>query len=137
MSQETVEIVRAGFDQWSRSGFSLDGVPVERYAPDVEWDLSAYPLVDFPDRGRGRDELLRHFAEYFSGWREYSAEVKELTDAGEHVVVVLHEAARIGDSGVLIERDVFQVFGVRGGQIISWQVFETETEALAAVGLSE
>jgi hypothetical protein len=36
----------------------------------VEWDLSAYPLVDFPNRGRGLDALVKNWIEYFAGWTE-------------------------------------------------------------------
>jgi ketosteroid isomerase-like protein len=96
MSQENVEIIRGGFERWTEGGRTSDAIPGELYAEDVEWDLSAYPLVDFPNRGIGRDALLSNIAEYFAGWRDYHGDVRELIDAGDDVIVVLHEAARIG-----------------------------------------
>ena len=123
--------MRSGFEDWIAGGFD-PGAVFDLYAPDVEWDLSAYPLPDFPDRGSGRDELFRHFGEYFSGWNEYEAEVRECVDAGDDVVVVLHEKARIGESGVLIERDVGHVYTVRDSLIAKWRVFATRSEALEA-----
>ena len=90
MPEAKVEFMRSGFEDWIAGGFD-PGAVFDLYAPDVEWDLSAYPLPDFPDRGSGRDELFRHFGEYFSGWNEYEAEVRECVDAGDDVVVVLHE----------------------------------------------
>jgi ketosteroid isomerase-like protein len=137
MSQGNVEIMRQAFEQWLRGGATADAVPPEFYAPDIEWDQSAYPFVDMPDRGTGRDELLGHLATYLSGWTGYHAEVMEFIDAGENVVVVLHEEASIGDSGVSIERDLFLVWTIRDGLVVKYRSFETREEALEAAGLRE
>jgi ketosteroid isomerase-like protein len=137
MSQENVEIMRQAFAQWLRGGATADAVPPEFYAPDIEWDQSAYPFVDMPDRGTGRDELLGHLATYLSGWTGYHAEVMEFIDAGENVVVILHETARIGDSGVPIERDLVQVWTLRDGVAVRYRTFKTIGDAREAVGLSD
>ena len=48
----------------------------------------------------GRDSLLTDMlATYLSGWNDYSAELKELVDAGDHVVAVLHETANMRGTG--------------------------------------
>jgi ketosteroid isomerase-like protein len=137
MSQENVEIMRRAFEQWQDGGGTFDAIPIEAYAEDVQWDLSAYPLVDLPNRGSGRDNLLETFARYLSGWRNYRPEVREYIDAGENVVVVLHETAGIAGSDADIERDVFQVWTLRDGRVVKWRVFETREEALEAAGLRE
>jgi ketosteroid isomerase-like protein len=137
VSRENVDLIRRGFERWIGGGASADSVPVELYADDVEWDLSAYPLVDFETRGSGRDALLSNMAGYFAGWRDYEADVREFIDAGDDVIAVLHEAARIGDSGSLIEREVAQVWTVRDGLVVRWRIFETREQALEAVGLRE
>ena len=60
--------------------------------------------------GAGANELLGHLATYLSGWTGYHAEVMGFIGArGQNVVVILHETAHIGDSGVPIERDLVQV----------------------------
>jgi ketosteroid isomerase-like protein len=63
MSQANVEIVRRAFEQFHRAGGTVDPVPVEVYADDVEWDLSGDHPVDGPTRGTGLDGLLdrEHF----------------------------------------------------------------------------
>jgi ketosteroid isomerase-like protein len=137
MSQENVEVTRRAFKQWLDGGGKVEAIPVEAYAEDVEWDLSAYPLVDLPSRGSGREQLLNTFAQYFAGWKNYKPEVNEFIDAGENVIVVLHEKASIADSDVELERDVFQVWTLRDGLVVKWRVFETREDALEAVGLSE
>jgi ketosteroid isomerase-like protein len=138
MSQENVEFLRGAFEEWHESGGSFETIPVDLYAEDVEWDLSAYPLVDFETRGRGRDGLFRNWGVYFSGWRDYRSEVKEMLDAGDDkVVVVLVENVRVSDSDTLIQRDVFQLWTLRNRQVVKWQVFETRDQALEAAGVGE
>ena len=137
MSQENVEITRRSFQRWQDGGGTLDAIPVEIYAEDVEWDLSAYPLVDVPSRGKGREHLFDTFARYFAGWKNYQPEVTEFIDAGENVIAVLHEKAGIADSDVVLERDVFQVWTLHDGLVTKWRVFETRERALEAVELSE
>jgi ketosteroid isomerase-like protein len=136
MSQENVEITRRAFERWQTGGATVDAVPAEVYAEDVEWDLSAYPLVDLPSRGQGRGNLLATLAQYLSGWRDYQPDAREFIDAGEHVVVVLHERAGIAGTDVVLERDVFQVWTLRDGLVVKWRVFETREDALRAVGVS-
>jgi ketosteroid isomerase-like protein len=137
MSQENVEVVRRASEQWQRGGATADAIPVELYAEDVEWDQSAYPLADMPDRGAGRDDLLDHAARFLSGWTNYQAEAREFIDAGEHVVVVVHEEGSIGDSGVFVERDLVTVWTLRDGLAVKYRTFEAREQALEAVGLRE
>ena len=54
MSQENVERVTRSLEHW------LDGRIgewTETLDTDIEWDISGYPLPDFPDSGSGRDAL--------------------------------------------------------------------------------
>jgi hypothetical protein len=93
MSRENVEIARRAVERWLRGGATLEAIPVEVYAGDVEWDLSAYPQIDAPTRGTGVDSLLETLREFFSAWESYRAEAGEFIDAGENLVNVLHETA--------------------------------------------
>jgi hypothetical protein len=83
MSQENVEIARQAVDRWHRGGATLDAIPVEVYAHDVEWDFSAYPQIDGPTRGPGVDSLLDTRGEFFCTWQSYEADAGEFIDAGE------------------------------------------------------
>ncbi len=89
------------------------------------------------DRGTGRDELVQFFATYISMWRRYEATLKELIDAGDEVVVVIHETVHARDSDAPIERDLIQVMTVREGKALKMRVYETRKEALEAAGLTE
>src|SRR3954453_8902269 len=135
MSEENVEVVRRGMELWLGGDFEGWRATID---PDIGWDISAHPLPDVPNLGRGRDALVTDMlAVYMSGWTEYSAALKETVDAGDHVVLVLHETAKMRDSGVPLDRDLVHVWTVREGRSTFLRVFRTKAEALGAVGLSE
>ena len=76
-------------------------------------------------------------ATYLSGWNDYSAKIKEVSEAGEQVILVLHETATMRDTGVPLERDLVQLWTVRDGRGVFVRVYQTKDEALEAAGLSE
>jgi ketosteroid isomerase-like protein len=133
MSQENVEYVREAFDRFQAG----DAGWADLVHPDVEWDISAHPLPDVPNTGRGRDNLLTAvLATYLGGWLDYRSEIKEIIDAGDDVVLVLHETARLRDSGATLDRDIVQVWTVSGREWVFFRVFPTKAQALEAIGLS-
>jgi ketosteroid isomerase-like protein len=72
---------------------------------------------------------------YMSGWNGYSADLKEVSEAGEHVILVVHETATM--RGVPLERDLVQLWTVRGGKAVFLRVFQTKAEALEAARLED
>jgi ketosteroid isomerase-like protein len=134
MPQENVERVRDNFRRFQ----SGDQGWIETIDPDIEWDISAHPLPDVPNRGRGKEQLLSEvLATYLRGWLDYRSEIREAVDAGDDVVVVLHETARLRDSDTALDRDLIQVWTVREGAAVFFRVFPTKQAALEALGLRE
>jgi ketosteroid isomerase-like protein len=134
MSKENVELVSQAFEHW-RSGRIDEWI--ETLDPDVEWDISAHPLPDFPDRGSGRDAFVGHMADYVSGWNDYEVTAAELIDGGDEVVLMSHESARMRTSDVTLDRDLPMVWTIRDGRSVRVRVFKTRAQALDASGLSE
>ena len=134
MSRENVEVVRAGFELW-RDGRM--GEWIETLDADIEWDISAHPLPDFPDRGCGRAAFVGHMGDYLSGWTAYEVSGKELIDRGDHVVLIIRERARMPDSDMMLDRDLPSAWTVRDGRAVRLRVFKTRTEAFEATALSE
>jgi ketosteroid isomerase-like protein len=132
MSEENVEIVRRGYPAWQRgepwAGF-LDS--------EIEWDSSAYPGLDMPVRGKGRENYLRLLDRYVRAWINYEATPAELIDAGDDVVAVQHETIRARETAMPIERDLFVVWTMREGRAIRTRAYRTKREALEAARLSE
>ncbi|HLM27618.1 MAG TPA: nuclear transport factor 2 family protein [Thermoleophilaceae bacterium] len=107
MSQENVEIVRRGTELWLRGDFAGW---LETIDPEIGWDISAHPLPDVPNRGQGREAFVTDMlGTYLSGWNDYAAEIKEVSEAGEQVILVLHETATMRETGASLERDLVQL----------------------------
>jgi uncharacterized protein len=134
MSQKNVEAVKRSFELW-RDG--RIGAWIETLDADIEWDVTAHPLPDFPNSGSGRDALVGHVGAYLSGWNDYETSIKELIDRGDEVVVIIHERARVRDSDMVLDRDLAHVWTVRDGRGVRFRVFKTRAEALDAVELRE
>ena len=135
MSQENVDLIRRGTELWLRGNVEAW---LETIDAGVGWDISTHPLPDVPNRGHGREALLTEMlGTYISGWNNYSAKIKEVSEAGEQVILVLHERATMRDTGVPLERDLVQLWSVRDGKAVFVRVFRSKNEALEAAGLSE
>jgi uncharacterized protein len=134
MSQENVELVRRGFELFQKG--PVDAW-IETLDPELEWDISAHPLPDFPNAGSGRDAFVGHMATYVSGWNDYEVSISELIGRDDEVVVIQHERARMRGSEMMLDRDLPVVLTVREGRVGRFRVFKTRDQALEAAGLSE
>ena len=133
MSQENVELVRAAYEARRRG----EDTWLEALDPEIEWDMSAYPGLDVPVRGRGRENARQWSDRYRRAWIDYEEVPKQLIDAGTDVVVVVHETSRARGTEMLIERDLLFVWTMREGRAVRVRVYRTKQEALEAAGAGE
>ena len=134
MSGGDLDLVREGFARFQAG----DAKWKDLIHPEIEWDFSAYPLADIPSRGRGREDVLtKVIATYYSGWRGYEAEIIELAQAGDEVLVVQREVVRVADSEQPLSRDTFHVWTMRDRMWVRWRIFPDRDTALEAAGLRE
>ncbi len=131
MSQKNVEVVQRG--QQARSAGRI-AEWMNTLDPNIEWDISGYPLPEFPVRGQGRDAFVRHITKYWSLWNDYAQTVAKTIDVGDDVVVVLRECARMRNSDTPVERDVAAVWTIHDGVRVRFRAFEREADAMKAVG---
>jgi ketosteroid isomerase-like protein len=133
MSQENVERVREAIEALNRG--EVDGA-LELH-PDVEWQT----LDVFPDAGtyRGPEAIF----EFFESWREtfqgFRLHLDKCVPAGDHHVLATLRVSGVGaESGVPVESPSFvQLLEFRDGLLIRSRMFQTESEALEAAGLSD
>ena len=133
MSQENVELVRRGFEVYSRG--DIDGT-VADFAPDCRYTAAGI----IPDRTGDfhGPEGYKEFIGWLRGeFDDAKAEVNELIDAGDTVVVgsTLHGRGR--QSGAEAKFTFWQVWTIENGKFVRGQGFATRDEALEAAGLSE
>ena len=128
MSQENVETVRLSIAAYQRGEWEE---ATAYLAPDAVWEVGQ----ELPARGPAavRDMWRRWNDE----WDRLDMIGEEIIDAGDKVFVAMHYQGRGRQSGVAIDQWVFEVHTFRDGQCVSKVDFETRTEALEAVGLSE
>jgi ketosteroid isomerase-like protein len=94
MSQENVEIVRAGYDAFNRG--DMEAI-VATLDPAIEWWPAADEPIVEPYRGHdGYRALVGEIREYVP---DLQAEIQESFAAGDHVVTCLRFWGRGRDSG--------------------------------------
>jgi ketosteroid isomerase-like protein len=124
MPRDDVEAVRQLFEAFDRQDWEA---ALELLDPAIEWS---------PTEGtvHGVEALLTSLAEWFEPWEEHRIEAEEVTDAGDHVLAVVHLTARGTHSGMEVDQRFFQVYAVRSGRVVRMVEFLTRREALEAAG---
>ncbi len=134
MSQENVEIVRAAFE-------ASQGGDAEKTAQLVDPEVEFHGTVGGLQEGQkahGLAEIDQTFeAEDLEAWEVRRLEAEKFIDAGDNVVVLLHEYRRGRGSGVELETDTAVVVAVREGRVVRMQGYMDRAAALEAVGLRE
>jgi ketosteroid isomerase-like protein len=133
MSQENVEVVRAGYEALNRGD-------VEGWTADYHPEAELHELATMPDSAihRGHSGLrgwLENVRDLTDG--DFGFAVEQIVDAGDLVLVRARAHGRGRMGGVPIDMRVYHVFDMDGGKIRRVRGFVDEAEALAAVGRSE
>ena len=139
MSEENVEIVRRGFEEF-RAGLAR-GDPGAMFdsgllAPDLEWITAPNtPGLEAVYRGReGFVEFMRTWTEDF----EWSIDLERVIDAGnDRVVAVFQQQATGRASGARVELQMALLYELDKGRVVRMRNFLDPDEALEAAGLSE
>jgi ketosteroid isomerase-like protein len=141
MSDENLEFVEglyaaaaAGTDKQTLLA-ALPDVIAQICDPDVEW-------IEDPQRADGR--VYRGHAGVRDSWErwldafdEYSFEVDQIVDCGEHVLVAGRERARGAASGARMTSHTYAVITIRDGKILRYREFHDELAARQAAGLCD
>lgn len=152
MSQANVEIVRGaneplqGVDvaPFIRAGLAgnTDAIPpevvaafiawLELFDPDVEVDTSRVAMPGF-GVFHGLDGIRQLFERWIEEWEHYSWIHRNLSDAGDHVILDSEIHATGSSSGVEVVWHLSQTYTFREGKVIRWCIFTDRASALASV----
>lgn len=132
MSHENIEAVRRMLERASEQPQAL----YDLLAEDVEWDASAVGPLEFA-ACRGRDNVMEFFRRWAGTFQDWDYEAEELIDAGDSVVVRIHQWGRGKGSGIAVEDWFWQVWTLRDGRAIRATHFRDKADALASAGISE
>jgi ketosteroid isomerase-like protein len=131
MSQESVEIVRAGYELFNRT-HELD---VDTVHPSIEW----HTRDDLPDSGthRGYAGVAQLFSSWVEAFEDFRVDPEELIDADDFVVAVVRLRGRVKGSGRDVEMEETHLWRQVNGKTTEVREYQTKAEALEAVGLAE
>jgi ketosteroid isomerase-like protein len=132
VSRENVEILRRALPESAPADI---GALIELLDEKVVWDyVGAFPeAVTYHGPGEVR-EFLR---EWTSAFDDFGVEGEEAIDAGDSVVLCLHQWGRGKETGAEVESRTWQAFTFRGGKIVHCRGYQSKAEALEAAGSSE
>ena len=102
---------------------------------NVEWDY----VGAFPESTtyHGPDAVRDFFQTWSGAFEGFGVEADEVIDAGDSVLVLLHQWGRGKETGAEVEQRTWQVFTFRDGKIVSCRGYATKAEAFTAAGLSD
>jgi len=129
MSHERVEQLRAGYVAFNRGEFD---VGLEGVADDVTWEV----LEVFPEKGpyHGKEGILRFWDSWTETFSDIRAEIEEIVDLEDHIVVVMHMTGRVHGSDAPMRSPTFaQVWTFEGDQVSRIRMVADRDEALALV----
>jgi ketosteroid isomerase-like protein len=132
MSLENVEALRRVYGEWGRGRFRAGS---ELYDPWVVLVLRP----QFPDAGAylGPEGIRGYMRRFLEDWEDAVIEAEEFIDAGDSVVVGVHQRAAGKGSGIPVDMRYFQVWTFRGGAVIRIESIREREEALEAAGMRE
>lgn len=133
MSGERVEVIRRVYDDWARGDFRP---AAQLFDPHVLLVLRP----EFPDAGAylGPEEIATYTRrDLLASWADFSIEAEEFFEAGDSVVVQIHQRGVGLSSGVVTDLRYFMVWTFRGHAVIRIESSQGREQALEAVGLTE
>ena len=131
MSQD--DLVRRMFAAFSDGDFHA-------VAPFLHPDLEIRPALVGGLEGvtyRGVDGMRQFWADISAAWAEFRIEPAEFRRVEGAVLVLGRTYAQGRESGISLESDAGWLAGIRDGRLVTFQSFNSQTEALEAAGLSE
>ncbi len=131
MSQENVELAYRAADAVNQRN-------LDAFLALMDEDVEAVSRIVAMEGGlHGHDGVRRWWDNWFEAFPDYNIEVVEARDFGDAVVATLRAHGHGAGSELPLEDNVWNASRWRDGKCVWWQVFDTETDAIEAVGLSE
>ena len=128
MSRENVEIIRSAFSAFERG-------EVDELLAAASDDLITHRVEPDDAIYHGKEGFFQATADWIEDFEDWTVTPQEFLDAGESVVVRVHQTARGETSGVDVESHIWFVFEMREGKITRLSFHLREADALEAAGL--
>ena len=129
MSRENVELIQRVYEEFGK-GESVEWA----LDPKVEWHTAA----DLPDSDvhRGIDAVAALVRDWLGSFDDLRADVEQLIDQGDYVVVALVLRGRIHGTDEEVALPETHVWKLRDGKAVEVREYRTKEAALEALGAS-
>ena len=131
MSQESVEIVRRGFERFARG----EDPDPDDFDPAFEFDNSD-GVID-PAVYHGPEGLDEYRSAMDAMWGEVRFEALEYIGVGDDTVVMAMRLHAVGADGIQATENRTVVFRLRAGRVAHAKAFQNRAAALEAAGAPE
>jgi ketosteroid isomerase-like protein len=124
-----VEIVRSALEAFRRGevDVALKHIHPDMVSRRIEPDGAVF---------HGRDGLMALMADWVEGFEEWSYRGEEFIDAGDHVVVRLHQWGRGAGSGAMVDGDFWLTYAFEDGKVTRFTIFSDRQAAFEEAGVS-
>ena len=133
MSQENVELIRRGYAHTQATG----QVHAEMMAPGLVWDMSKYEGWPEQQCYEGVDGAQRFLDDWTGAWEDWQLAIEEIHDAGDKVVVIVHQQGRARTTGMALDMLFAQTWTIEDGRATRMDMYSDPSDARKAVGLED
>jgi ketosteroid isomerase-like protein len=132
VSEENVEIVRNGLEAWISGDYEAafeifdENVVTRRVAPSPD-----------PGTWHGAEALGRVVSEWAGMFEDFKIRGEESLDAGDKVVLGVHQEGRARGSNVAVEAKFWFVYTLCEGKVTNFDMYTLREQAFEAAGLDE
>ena len=133
MSQENVEGVRRAFDALNRR-------ELDAFLALMDDDVEVVPrmsAIEGESGYRGHDGVRRWWNSLLDVFPDYGMEVVEMQDLEDLTLATIHVRGHGAGSAAPTDHEAWIMVRWRHAKAVWWRTFDTRSEALEAVGLSE
>ncbi len=131
MSQENIDFIRRAYE-----GYTARSVEILRGRAAGDFRFHMRPSWPGPS-SYSLEEMTDLWADLDQTYTDYDLTPVEFVAAGDRVMVTLSQSARLRGSDARVESTIWHVWEIIEGEARAAWTFDSETEALEAVGLSE
>jgi ketosteroid isomerase-like protein len=129
---DKVQLIKGVYERWREGDFRAG---VELFDPLILFIMRP----EFPDAGSylGVERVAEYMRGLLEPWTHLTIEAEEIIEAGDSMVVAVHQRGTGGGSGAPTGFRYFQVWSFRGDKVIRFESIRERADALRAVGLPE
>jgi len=132
MPEENIELVKRLLLAYRQSDF-----PATLALLDEK--VRVYPRSEEPGVSEvyeGHDGLFEYLGNWLGQWDDYETEPISFRDApGDQVMVVMTERGHLKRSGITLDEEFTHSFAVESGTVTEWRMYDSNPQALEALGL--